>query len=250
MTGRVVAATAAGRSLAMLTMSAALAVVIASNSAAQQQTPQPKPVQPKPVPKQVPKQQPGPPAQAAPPAQPQEQQLPVAYTPWTKVCTKDQAKPDSKEACMTIREVWLDTGQFVAAAVLIEPKGEPKKVLRVTLPLGMMLKAGTRVTIDQGQPLQDQYVACLPNGCFADFEVTAEFIASLKKGKTLLLQAINLQGQVASFPLPIADFAKANDGPPIDPNALGEQQKKFHEDVLKRAEERKKREGQQPPAPR
>jgi invasion protein IalB len=247
MTVGMVAARVAGRSLAMLTMSAALALFMASNSAAQPTTPQPKPVQPKPVPKQVPKQQPAPPS---PPAQPQDQQLPVAYTPWTKVCTKDQAKPESKEACMTIREVWLDTGQFVAATVLIEPKGEPKKILRITLPLGMMLKAGTRVTIDQGQPLQEQYVACLPNGCFADFEVTADFIGSLKKGKTLLLQAINLQGQVASFPLPIADFAKVNDGPSIDPKVLGEQQKKFHEDVLKRAEERKKREGQQPPAPR
>ena len=37
----------------------------------------------------------------------------------------------------------------VVAAVLIEPENEPKKILRVTLLLGMQLVHGTRVIVDQ-----------------------------------------------------------------------------------------------------
>ncbi len=41
----------------------------------------------------------------------------------------------------------------VVAAVLIEPEGQPKKVLRVTLPLGMAIQPGTRAIVDEGQPM-------------------------------------------------------------------------------------------------
>ena len=49
----------------------------------------------------------------------------------------------------------------VVAVVLIEPEGDPKKVLRVTLPLGMALQPGTRVVIDQGQPMTGPYTICV-----------------------------------------------------------------------------------------
>ncbi len=39
----------------------------------------------------------------------------------------------------------------VVAAIIIEPEGEQRKLLRVTLPLGMSLPQGTRVIIDQNR---------------------------------------------------------------------------------------------------
>ena len=70
----------------------------------------------------------------------------------------------------------------VVAAVLIEPQGDPKKILRVTLPLGMQLIHGTRVIIDQGQPMTAPYVICFTNGCMADYEATAQMVDQMKKG--------------------------------------------------------------------
>ena len=53
-----------------------------------------------------------------------------------------------------------------------------------------------------------------------------------------------------SLPLPLNDFAKAYDGPPTDPKAFEEQQRKLQEELQKKAEEaRKKLEGQQSQAP-
>ena len=48
------------------------------------------------------------------------------------------------------------------AAVIIEPEGEPKKILRVTLPLGMQLVHGTRIIVDNNQPQQCALCDLLP----------------------------------------------------------------------------------------
>jgi invasion protein IalB len=205
------------------------------------QTPQ-KPAQPAPAEAQTP----------AAPAPQLAETPPLIYSPWTKVCGKE-GQPNSteqKEVCFTIKEARLDTGQFVASAGLIELNGEQKKVLRVTLPLGLLLRHGTRMIIDAQQPMTGTYNFCLPNGCWADFEVNPEFAGRLKKGTSLVLQAFNLNGQVASFAFPLADFAKSNEGPPTDPKELENQQKKLQEELQRRAEDARKRleqQGGQPP---
>jgi len=198
------------------------------------------------------------PAQAAPAAQPPAQptqagapaqQLPLVYSPWTKICGKDQQQANAKEVCLVIKEARLETGQFVAGAVLVEPEGDPKKMLRVTLPLGMQLQQGTRVIIDQGNPVARPYVICFPNGCMSDYDADTDMVGKLKKGQGLIVQAINAGGQPISLTLPLADFAKAYDGPPTDPKVLEEQQKKLQDELQKKAEEaRKKLESQQPQA--
>jgi invasion protein IalB len=138
----------------------------------------------------------------------------------------------------------------VVAAVLIEPENEPKKVLRVTLPLGMSIQPGTRVIVDSGQPMTGPYVICFNNGCMADYEASGELIGKLKKGQGLVIQGINGAGQPISLVVPLGDFAKAYDGPPTDPKVFEEQQKKLQQELQVRAEEaRKKLEGQQQAAP-
>ncbi len=208
------------------------------------------------------------PAQAGQPAAPggqaQNGQQPVQliFSPWTKFCLKgapgQTPAADAKEVCFTGKDARVESGQPVAAAVIIEPQGQEKKVLRVTLPLGMQLVHGTRVIIDQNQPMTAPYVVCFTNGCMADYDANAEMIAKMKKGQGLVLQAINATGQPISLVMPLTDFAKAYDGPPTDPKVFEEQQKKLQEELQRRADEaRKKLESQQgaptssaaPPAP-
>ena len=171
---------------------------------------------------------------------------PLTYSTWTKVCLKGQ-EANAQQVCFTGKDGRIESGMPVIAAVLIEPEGDAKKVLRVTLPLGMQLPQGTRVIVDQGQPMNAPYIICFTNGCMADYEASAELIGKLKKGQGLVVQGINSQGQPISLVLPLTDFGKAYDGPPTDPKVFEEQQKKLQDDLQKRAEEaRKKLEGQQP----
>jgi invasion protein IalB len=247
-----------GRVFALLAATAMSATLLVS--AAQAQTPAPAPgaptaapkaKAPKAAPKAAPAPTPAPSAQQAPPAaagapaaaaqQPPDQQVPqLIYAPWTKFCLKGQ-DAGAKQVCFTGKDGRIESGQPVIAAVIIEPEGEPKKILRVTLPLGMQLVHGTRVIVDGNPPAQSPYVICFQNGCMSDYEVTPELLANMKKGQNLVVQAINSNGAPLTLPLPLAEFAKAYDGPPTDPKVFEENQKKLQEELQKRAEEQRKK---------
>src|SRR6202163_4198798 len=252
-----------GRVFALLAATALTASLMASG--AQAQTPAPAPGAPAPAaapkakaaPKAAPKAPaaPAPAAQQAPPAagapaaggQPADQQVQLIYAPWTKFCLKGQ-NAGAKQVCFTGKDGRIESGQPVIAAVIIEPEGEPKKILRVTLPLGMQLVHGTRVIVDANAPMQSPYVICFANGCMSDYEVTPELLTNLKKGQNLVVQAINSNGAPLTLPLPLAEFAKAYDGPPTDPKVFEETQKKLQEELQKRAEEARKKLEANPPA--
>jgi invasion protein IalB len=204
-------ALAVRRVVAAAALTAAAAIAVAPSASAQQP----------PAPKTQPKTQPkGPPAPPGQPQPPQGEQPPLTYTPWTKVCQKGGEDPKAGQICFIGRDGRVESGMPVVAAVLIVPEGQPKKVMRVTLPLGMAIQPGTRAIVDDGQPMTAPYVLCFTNGCMADYEASEELIGKLKKGKNLHVQGINGSGQPVSLPLPLADFAKAYDGPPTDPKTL------------------------------
>jgi invasion protein IalB len=197
--------------------------------------------QPAPTAQQAP---PPPAAAGAPPpaagAQPADQQVQLIYAPWTKFCLKGQ-DAGAKQVCFTGKDGRIESGQPVVAAVIIEPEGEPKKILRVTLPLGMQLVHGTRVIVDNNPPAQSPYVICFQNGCMSDYDVTPELLANMKKGQNLVVQAIGSNGAPLTLPLPLAEFAKAYDGPPTDPKVFEEAQRKLQEELQKKAEEQRKK---------
>jgi invasion protein IalB len=237
----------------------AIAFAVAASTFASAQTPAPAPAAPAAPPKPAPAKKPAPKppaAQTTPPgdaqqAPPQGQaqgggdQVQLIFSPWTKFCLKGQ-EANAKQVCFTGKDARIESGMPVVAAVLIEPEGEPKKILRVTLPLGMQLVHGTRVIIDQNQPMTAPYVICFTNGCMADYETSPDMITKMKSGQGLVVQAINSTGQPISLVLPLTDFAKAYDGPPTDPKVFEEQQKKLQEELQRRADEaRKKLEQQQ-----
>src|SRR5580658_1478035 len=190
------------RRLAAMTGTAirTVAFAVAMSTLASAQTPAPAPAAPAPAaPKPAPAKKPAkpaqPPAQAAPPgdaqqAPPQGQaqgggdQVQLIFSPWTKFCLKGQ-EANAQQVCFTGKDGRIESGMPVVAAVLIEPEGDTKKVLRVTLPLGMQLPQGTRVIVDQGQPMNAPYIICFTNGCMADYEASAELIGKLKKGQGL-----------------------------------------------------------------
>jgi invasion protein IalB len=254
-----------GRVFALLAATALVTSLVTPDVQAQQPAPAPAPAPaaaPKAKSKAAPKPAPAAPApaaQAAPPAagpagappaaggQPPEQQVQLIYAPWTKFCLKGQ-DANAKQVCFTGKDGRIESGQPVIAAVIIEPEGETKKILRVTLPLGMQLVHGTRVIVDSNAPAQSPYVICFQNGCMSDYEVTPELLANMKKGQNLVVQAINSNGAPLTLPLPLADFAKAYDGPPTDPKVFEETQKKLQEELQKRAEETRKKLEANPPA--
>jgi len=195
--------------------------------------------------KQAPAKQP---AQTAPQGQPQPpaeqaqgegQQMQIMLTPWTKICGKDQEA--NKEICLTTQEARADTGQLLASALVREVQDDPKKQFIVSVPVGMLLRPGMRVVVDQSAPQPVAYSVCFPNACYGDMEINAEYVGRLKKSQSLVIQTLNQVGRTINFPLSLKEFAKAYDGPPTDLKVVEEQQKKLQEELQKRAEEARKR---------
>jgi len=235
----------------VLAATSTLALVMGASVAFAQQPAAPakpapaRPAAPKAAPKQAPTAQ-APAAQqpAQNEQQQQQQQVQLVFSPWTKFCNK-APDPNAKQVCFTARDARTEAGIPAVAAALIEPEGEPKKILRVTLPSPVMLQYGSRIVIDQNPPLASAFFTCFANGCMADYEGTPDLIQKLKTGQGMQVMAVNINGQQFGFTVPLADFKKANEGPPTDPKVFEEQQKKLQEDLQKKADElRKKLESQ------
>src|SRR5258708_38675276 len=97
----------------------------------------------------------------------------------------------------------------VVAAVLIEPENDPKKVLRVTLALGMSIQPGTRVIVDNGQPMTGPDAICFTNGCLAVYEATGDLYGQLKIVRGLGIQGLNGAGPAIRLEAPLTDFPRA-----------------------------------------
>jgi len=205
---------------------ALLSICVAAPAFAQQKA------QPKSAP---PQSQPAP-AEAAPAAPAVQAPPPLTYSRWTKLCERN-AETKSRLMCRTGRDGRLDSGVPLVAAVLIEVEGEPKKVLQVTLPAGVMLPRGTRVMIDNDEQFAQvaPFTVCTNSGCIAQIESDVNGVARLKKGQMLYMQAFSMQQNVMTLSIPLAEFAQAYDGPPADPKQIEEQNKKLIEELQKRA---------------
>lgn len=169
---------------------------------------------------------------------------PLTYSKWTKLCDKN-AETRSRMMCRIGRDGRLDNGVPLVAAVLIEIEGEPRRVLQVTLPVGVMLPRGTRVLIDDDESaaVVAPFMVCTNSGCLAQMEVDANAIARMRKGKSLHMQAFSMQQAAMTLSVPLAEFSQAYDGPPADPKQVEEQNRKLAEEF------QKKQQQATPPAP-
>lgn len=166
-----------------------------------------------------------------------QQAAPAAGTnnPWVKVCNTD---PTSKrDVCLTTQELRADNGQMLASIALREISGEARKVLLLAVPPAMLIQPGLRVQVDKGKQAEAKYSICFANACYAEMVANDAFITSMKKGQQLLVTTLNQQGKPVNFPLGLAGFSSAQEGPAVDTQALARQQQQLQEELAKRAEE-------------
>jgi invasion protein IalB len=158
---------------------------------------------------------------------------------WVKACGKES--PDAKENCITTRDLRTEAGGTLVSVGLREVKGDPRKLIVVAVPPGVLLPPGMRLNIDGNQPLAAQFTICFPNNCFAEAVATDAVLGNLKKGNKLVVNIFNQQAKQVAFAIDLAGFGKAYDGPAIDPKVVEEEQKRLQDELQKRAEEARKK---------
>jgi invasion protein IalB len=102
------------------------------------------------------------------------------------------------------------------------------------LPTGVRVDRGVRIIIDQGEPIERPYADCFVNGCIADYDDGMELIDRLKRGRTLVLEAIDKTDSPIRLSVPLADFADAYDGEPQEPKVFEETATKLQAELHQR----------------
>ncbi len=172
-----------------------------------------------------------------------------------KLCMKSD-QTNNKEICLTNHEgLEPNTGMVLIAAAVRKVEGEDKQQLLVRVPTAyaLVIPAGVQIKIDDGQPIQLQYMICFPTSCQVQLELTKELFDSMRKGKQMVVAAMNIQQKTMGFPVPLTGFAKAYDGAPVDSAKYEESRRQLMEVFRKRqaelaakaAEAQQKKEAQQ-----
>jgi invasion protein IalB len=179
---------------------------------------------------------------------------------WVKLCMKNE-QTANKEICLINHEgLEPNTGMVLIAAAVRKAEGEEKQQLLIRVPTAyaLVIPAGVQIKVDEQQPIQLQYTICFPTSCQVQMELSKELMDSMRKGKQMVVAAMNIQQKTMGFPVPLTGFSKAYDGPPVDNAKYEEQRRQLMEVFRKRQQElaakaaqaQQKKEAQQtPPAP-
>ena len=199
---------------------------------------------------------------------------------WVKLCekapvlVKDKDNKDvraEKNICLTHHER-LDgnTGMVLVSAAIRQVEGADKQHMMVMVPLGMAIQPGLKATIynkelwDKAQknekvddvklsPINLKFSLCHPAGCTAEIELTKELVDLLKTNAGLMVFAINANGQVIAFPVPLSGFGSALDGAPVDNVKYSDERKRLMGEIAQRQqvaiEEFRKQQEKGGPAP-
>jgi invasion protein IalB len=188
-------------------------------------------------------------AGAAAGPQPIKLDLIPLQAPWTKVCQKDPN--GSKEFCRTIRAFGQAADQPPTLAMAIDTlSGEDKKIVRMQLPEGLLLRPGFRIVMEKVDPIDGRYSICAGGSCFAEADINNAALNQLKKAQIASIVVRNQVGAEVTFNVPMHDFAAALDGPPVDPKKIEEQNKALQDQLEKKAKEQREQiEKGAPPAP-
>jgi invasion protein IalB len=132
------------------------------------------------------------------------------FSPWVRSCLADNS------ACFVYTEGKAQSGTAAVTVLLFESERNSKRIVRVTFPLGMSIQPGTRIVVDQDQPISAPYVMCYANGCKADYQASVGLVERLKSGRAVAIQGVNAKGQPIKLVVSLATFASAYNGSPND----------------------------------
>src|SRR5688572_23512996 len=173
---------------------------------------------------------------------------------WVKLCDKQPLKGKDKdgkdvskdvEMCVTLNElIHPDNGMVMVSARLQQVKvdGQEKQHFSVTVPLGVALPVTPSVTVfskemwdkihkngklDKGdeaklKQLKLTYTHCLPVGCNAELEATADILNTLKGSAGFFVETVRMPGTPVGQPMSLGGFDKALAGAPTETKKYAE----------------------------
>lgn len=131
---------------------------------------------------------------------------------WVKVCEVDEGK----QTCTIMQRIVGPGGDLVASISVRQTAASDKVQFIVSMPLGLAVKPGLTVRIDDKVSFAMKYGMCLVAGCYAEVGSNGTLVNALKNGGTLTIVAASAGGKPIALPVTLAGFTKAFDGKGVD----------------------------------
>ena len=190
---------------------------------------------------QVPKTTPAGPATTpgAAPAGPPAADVGIAQgkgSAWVKLCSKNEQTGNKQLCLVKYEELDPNTGlrQIIVAARSGEGEDKQTLLFGVTTAYTLIMPAGVQIKIDDGEPISLQYDLCFPTSCQGEMELTKDMFEKMRKGKLMVVAAMNMQQKALAFPVPLTGFGKTFDGSPADNAKYEEARRQMMETIHQR----------------
>jgi invasion protein IalB len=135
----------------------------------------------------------------------------IKYADWQKFCFKPG---EAKMTCRTTISGNWETGQQAVRLDLIEREGDGSARLQLFLPVGVYLRAGVKLTVDQGAPYTIPFTWCLTNTCIAADVADPKVIREMEAGQKLVVEVVDSNVLSVTTSLPLNQFPLVHQGAP------------------------------------
>jgi uncharacterized caspase-like protein len=146
---------------------------------------------------------------------------------WYKLCV-------NASDCETRVDV-RDNATAVKIGGLRLREASGRYTLSATLPLQSALPPGALIKIDSDEPIKLSYDRCYSDGCYAEARVSESTVNKMRSAKQIAFLGIDTTGRALSIPLPLDDFSKVFDGPPVPASKYKADLKKIDEVIKERS---------------
>jgi invasion protein IalB len=211
-----------GTHLATWVAGAALITLFEAAAAAQQPAPRPGPTRPQttqatptaqPATAQRAPAQPAPSVQATPSNEPQR--TTATYDDWIIQC-QTQTGPPLHKLCEMTQVAQVEAqgkSQPFSRVIIPRPAKDQPSTLVVQVPVNVSFSTNVRVQSSDGdQGLAASFARCVPDGCFADFEIKDEALKKFRSASaTGKVSFTDAGGRGLSVPLSFKGFGNAYD---------------------------------------
>lgn len=124
---------------------------------------------------------------------------------WIKVC--EPIPNSTQKTCGIIQNVIIqETGESVLKAVVREESIGHTVLL--SLPLGFALPPGIEVRVDQGAAVRYPVQTCTNHGCLSGWLLDDAKINAMKRGATMTVTLLDLNGTPFEIPISLTGFTK------------------------------------------
>jgi len=127
---------------------------------------------------------------------------------WALSC-KSGARDAGLSCRLSQAVVMKKSGRLLTRVTFLLPAAGQNPKLNIQVPLGVLISAGATIRVDESPPQGLRFSTCNRNGCYAETTLSPTFLASLRKGRQLVIEFKNLAEKTIKLPLSLGGFDEA-----------------------------------------